>query len=428
MALILLIAGTAFGVLGSLQYVFEGLLKGILSFDRVRPLHVSSVVFWILLGATGIVLTYIQTHTGRALRFPLLVRAQWFLFAAAIAAILLSYALGVFGGREYWEFPPVFGIPVLLGWMAFLANVLGAVRIWRGQPVYVWMWITGAVFFLLTFLESYLWLIPYFRSHVVGDMTVQWKSYGSMVGAWNQLIYGSSLFLMTRIGGDARVARTPTAFALYFTGLFNLMFNWGHHIYTLPTHDYIKHVSYLVSMTELVLIGRIIWQWRGTVDAARRHFHQPAFRLLFAADIWVFLTLLLAVGMSVPAINVYTHGTHVTVAHTMGATIGINSFLLLAMATDIAGPGAGRNRSYVIGYWLANAALPVFWISLIVAGVLKAGWQMDADQSPFSTMMLRLRPAFAVFAASGALLMTGLWLMAGALFRNLYRSPGHSGA
>jgi nitric oxide reductase subunit B len=112
----------------------------------------------------------------------------------------------------------------------------------------------------------------------------------------------------------------------------------------------------------------------------------------------------------------------------MGATIGINTFLLLAMATDIAGPDAGRNRSFVIGYWLANAALPVFWISLVVAGVLKAGWQMDADQLPFSTMMLRLRPAFAVFAASGTVLMTGLWLMAGTLFRNLFWSPGHSGA
>ena len=40
-----------------------------------------------------------------------------------------------------------------------------------------------------------------------------------------------------------------------------------------------------------------------------------------AADIWIFLTLVLAIAMSIPAINVYTHGTHITVAHTMGATM-----------------------------------------------------------------------------------------------------------
>jgi len=48
-----------------------------------------------------------------------------------------------------------------------------------------------------------------------------------------------------------------------------------------------------------------------------------------------FLSLSLAIAMSVPAINVYTHGTHFTVAHTMGTTIGINSFLLLAFVFDI---------------------------------------------------------------------------------------------
>ncbi|MBK7122491.1 MAG: cbb3-type cytochrome c oxidase subunit I [Chitinophagaceae bacterium] len=109
----------------------------------------------------------------------------------------------------------------------------------------------------------------------------------------------------------------------------------GHHIYTLPTYPFIKHISYAVSMTELFIIGRIIWQWRSTVSTARKHFHYTAYRFIVAADIWIFLTLALAIAMSIPAVNVYTHGTHITVAHTMGATIGINSFLLLAIAFDI---------------------------------------------------------------------------------------------
>src|SRR5690606_14707241 len=122
---------------------------------------------------------------------------------------------------------------------------------------------------------------------------------------------------------------------IYFLGLFNLMFNWGHHIYTLPTSQYIKYISYIVSMTELILVFRMILQWRGTLDTTRKHFHILSYRLLIAADIWVLLTLILSIGMSMPAINIYTHGTHVTVGHTMGATIGINSFLLFAYVFDI---------------------------------------------------------------------------------------------
>lgn len=254
-------------------------------------------------------------------------------------------------------------------------------------------------------------------------MTIQWKSYGSIVGSWNMLIYGCSMFLMTRISGNTGMARSWMAFALYFTGLFNLMFNWGHHIYTLPTHAYVKHISYIVSMTELVILGRIIWQWRSTLTSAQKHFHHTAFRFILAADIWVLLTLLLAIAMSIPAINVYTHGTHVTVAHTMGATIGINTFLLLAIITDLSMPKgedtASGGKGLYRGYLLANLSLFVFWITLITAGILKSHWQMMDVRTPFSTMMLHLRPLFVVFVSSGISLMIGVWLIIVPLMKRL---------
>lgn len=138
-------------------------------------------------------------------------------------------------------------------------------------------------------------------------------------------------FLMDKISKTKTYGHSTIAFVLYFTGLFNLMFNWGHHIYTLPTHAYVKHISYAVSMTELFILGRIIYLWRASLSTAKKHFYSFSYRFLAAADVWIFLTLLLAICMSIPAINVYTHGTHITVAHTMGATIGINSFYYLLL-------------------------------------------------------------------------------------------------
>jgi nitric oxide reductase subunit B len=426
-ALLLLGIGVFFGVIGGFQYVLPGFLKEYISFDQVRPLHVSSVVFWIILGAVGSVMSYLQQHTGKGLALPQLAKLQFWVFLVTIIAILGSYILGIFGGREYWEFNPWFAIPILLAWIMFLINFLGSVGSLRHQPVYVWQWMTGVFFFLFTFLESYLWIFPYFRNHIVNDMTIQWKSYGSIVGAWNMLVYGCSMFLMTKISGNKSMAHSKIAFALYFTGLFNLMFNWGHHIYTLPTHDYIKHISYAVSMTELFIIGRIIYKWKDTLTDAQRHFHLAPFRFLLAADVWVFLTLLLATAMSIPAINVYTHGTHITVAHTMGATIGVNTFLLLAMITDISGytPSQrdGPDKWFYRGYYLAIGSLFIFWISLIVAGVLKARWQMMADRTPFSTMMQDLRPVFVVFLVAGICLMIALWMILMRLVKQLYSRP-----
>lgn len=420
--LLLLAAGMLFGLTGALQYLVPGFLKQHLSFEKIRPLHVSSVVFWIILGAMGSALTYLQQHTGRKIYSLLLTKIQLIIFILSINVILISYCVGVFGGREYWEFHPLLALPIVAGWILFLINFIKSVGSFRKQPVYVWMWFTGIVFFLFTFLESYLWIFPYFRYNVVNDMTVQWKSYGSMVGSWNMLIYGSSIYLMDKISGSKTYSHSGIAFALYFTGLFNLMFNWGHHIYTLPTHHYIKHIGYAVSMTELLILGRIIFKWRASVSTAKKHFHQTSYRFLAAADVWIFLTLLLAIAMSIPGINAYTHGTHITVAHTMGATIGINSFLLLAIAFDILNDTCRSFESYKKlfnrGYWMSNISLLIFWISLIGAGVLKAKWQMSNSQIPFSSMMLQLRLFFIIFFVSGTILMTGFLLIIYPLVKN----------
>ena len=422
--LLLLVAGMLFGLAGALQYLVPDFLKQYLSFEKIRPLHVSSVVFWIIFGSIGAVLTYLQEHTGKKIYSPIIARIQFLVFIITVIIILISYCIGIFGGREYWEFHPVLAIPIIIGWILFLINFIKSVCTLKNQPVYVWMWLTGIFFFLFTYLESYLWLIPYFRNNIINDMTVQWKSYGSMVGSWNMLIYGSSIFLMEKISGNKTFSRTAMAFVLYFTGLFNLMFNWGHHIYTLPSAYYIQYISYAVSMTELFIFGRIIFQWKSTVTTARKHVHHTAYRFLLAADVWIFLTLLLAILMSVPAINVYTHGTHITVAHTMGATIGINSFLILAIAFDMLHdtcmPFSRYTKWLQRGNWIANISLFIFWVSLIATGIMKSKWQMSDVKIPFSTMILQLRPFFIVFFLSGISLMTGMLLIIYPLVKNQF--------
>lgn len=425
-AVTLLGIGMFFGLLGAFQYISPGYIKDYLSFEKVRPLHVSSVVFWIILAAVGAVLNYFQEYSGRKIYSVTLVKIQYWLLISAITAILISYIFGIFGGREYWEFHPILAIPIATAWILFIINFFKSVKSLKSQPVYVWMWLTGVVFFMFTFIESYLWLIPYFRQNIINDMTVQWKSYGSMVGSWNMLIYGCSIYLIDKISGNKHYGVSKIGFAIYFLGLFNLMFNWGHHIYTLPTLGYIKYISYLVSMTELILFFRILYLWKSSLNDARKNYYHTPYRFLMAADLWVFLTLVLAIAMSVPAINIYTHGTHVTVAHTMGATIGINTFLLFAFVFDILWDKnkatALQKKWFEAGYWLVFIALPVFWISLIIAGVLKAKWQMSANPVPFSMMMTSLRPYFIGFFVSGIFLFSGFSILIFLIFQNGIRN------
>ncbi|MBL7754245.1 MAG: cbb3-type cytochrome c oxidase subunit I [Chitinophagaceae bacterium] len=403
LGLVCLSMALLFGLIGSLQYLLPGLFKSFLSFEKVRPLHVSSAVFWILHTASGSVLIFFNRSRGT--QKPVWTMWQYRLMLLAYLFIFISYLAGQFGGREYWEFPPLISLLIVLSWLLFLIQVFQRIPKLSQQPVYVWMWLTGIVTFLFTFLESNLWLIPYFRQHIVQDMTIQWKSYGSMVGSWNMLIYGCGLYVMDQIKGDATCSRKPIAFWLYFIGLTNLMFNWGHHIYTLPGHVEIRQISYLVSMSELFILGRIIFLWQRSVTESQRFKHQLVFSLLNYADWWVALNLVLAILISIPALQLFTHGTHITVAHAMGTTIGINSMMLLAIVFFIKTSGDGRNSgSLKIWIQVLHYGLLIFWIALLASGLLRGAWQRGHINGEFQSMMTASRPFF-FFVMLGGLMM-----------------------
>ena len=100
---------------------------------------------------------------------------------------------------------------------------------------------------------------------MVRELSVQWKAYGALVGSWNMLVYGTAIFVAVKVSGDETLAVSKMAFGLYFLGLTNLIFGWAHHIYLVPSAPWIRHLSYLVSMTELFVLGKIIWDWRASV-------------------------------------------------------------------------------------------------------------------------------------------------------------------
>ena len=319
LGMLALAAGLFFGVIGGFQFLFPEFLRELL-FTKTRPLHVSLVISSIFLIAIGGIYYYLP----RQCRLPLFsvkaVSIHFWVFLTTGLLIVACYLSGRFGGREYFEFPPILSLPIFLTWILFGVNFFITARQDKEPwPVYYWMWGTGIVFFFITYSEAHLYLIPYFRQNMVREIMVQWKSYGALTGSWNMLVYGTALYLATRISGSKKYARSKLAFGLYFLGLFNLMFGWAHHTYLVPSDTWIRTFAYFVSMTELFIFGKIIWDWRASLEDWQKHRHCNAYRFLFAADIWVFVNLGLALIISVPAFNLFTHGTHITVAHAMGS-------------------------------------------------------------------------------------------------------------
>lgn len=422
----LLLLGLLLGCVAAWAFLYPAAFREWLPFQQLRPMHVSAALFWIIGGGVTGILFFKKEIFGTAEK-PALEKGFIFLWILTITVVFVSYSLKKFGGREYWEFPAWLGAPLLTGWVLLLLSFFKG---WRQRPkpapLYVWMWGTGLCFFLFTFLEQNLYHIPWFRQSFLREITVQWKSNGSMVGAWNQMIYGASLFLMVRLSGDKQIAQSRTAFFFYFLGLTNLMFNWGHHIYNVPGAAWVRHVSYAISMTEWVLFIAIIQGFKAKMSESKRLKHLVTYRFLLAAEGWVFLNLTLALFMSIPAVNRYTHGTHVTVGHAMGTTIGINTMILLGVFSEII--SAQKLKETVLrwvraGFWLTQGSLFIFWLALVTAGFLKGYRQVALGMTNFGEMMQPVQVVLHVFALGGFALLAGITMMVWPFLRALIRLP-----
>jgi nitric oxide reductase subunit B len=409
-ALISLLGGALFGCIAATQYLFPTFLKEFAPFNHIRPIHVSMVVAWIVMGPMAVIYYYLKDEPNPASKI------HFFLFLLGGILVLITLLSGLFGGREYLVFAPWISVIILAGWVTFGIGYFSKMKLrFRELPVFVWMWSIGVAFFILTFLEAHAWMVPWFGKNIIREVTVQWKSYGALVGSWNMLVYGTSLYLMTSIHADDSSVKGKLPFFLMFVGFFNLLFGWAHHTYILPTAPWIRHIAYAVSMTELVILGLIILRWTRAVIAKD---HIMSCRFLASTDIWVLLNLILALAISVPAINLFTHGTHITVAHAMGTTIGINTTILLAAMYFIA-PRAD-DRWFGIGYYTFQFSFLAFWLSLIGSGVLRSMWIFGSGGQVFSELQAESWPLFLVMTISGVGILFGLFILCTPLIRSFW--------
>ena len=419
-ALVMLIATLFFGMLASFSYLNPEFYNQYIPFYQLRPMHVSAALFWIIGGATSCLLFLKKDVSEVGAQRTVAERVFINLWMLTVVVIFIFYSFKKFGGREYWEFPPYLCFPLLISWLALMIAWFKAWGKAKEYPLYVWMWTSGICFFLFTFLEQNLYQIPYFREAFLREVIVQWKSNGSMVGSWNQIIYGLSLFLMVKLTGDSSIAKSKTAFYFFFLSLSNMMFNWGHHIYNVPSASWLRDVAYGISMTEWLFFIKMIQGFKEKMDTRNRLRHLFTFKLIVASEVWVFFNLLLALMMSIPAINRYTHGTHITVAHAMGTTIGINTMILLAAMSyilKIDDMGKNKKRGMIFGYYLAQISLGVFWIALIIAGFLKGTRQFEFPNITYQELMVPVNFWLRVLSFSGAFLFAGFLMMLRGYFK-----------
>ncbi|MHC4955581.1 MAG: hypothetical protein ACYTGZ_17150 [Planctomycetota bacterium] len=373
------------GAVGALSYIpGVGAAMASVGFSLVqlRPLHTTFASAWIYLGCVACIYAYL-VHTYGALTEGERRRFKIHMVCWGVAGLgaLVTLPFGITSGREYLGFHPVFSILIVVGWVCFLWTFLGRIRhgFWR-RPVYVYMWTSGALFFVYTFVEGHAYLLPFVKSHPVADLQIQWKSCGTLVAAFNQMVYGTLVYIGERSTGDKSIGQSRSAFALFGVGLLNSFTNYAHHTYHLPQDNAIKWIAFLVSMLEIVIVWNMLREVVAKSERMRPLYSNfsTSTRLLTLSKNWNMLLLPVAILISVPQLNSVIHGTHVVMAHAMGSELAIDTYILLGafsfLLTQyypkreviegvIDGPAMQRN------VFVLNIALVVVFATLLLRGL-----------------------------------------------------------
>ena len=97
-ALSALLLGIFFGLFASLQYIIPDFLKEYIPFNKMRPFHVTTVISWIVLCATGSIYFFITHVEGFQLFSKKLSKAHFIIFMLTGVGIYIYHSC-----QEKWK-------------------------------------------------------------------------------------------------------------------------------------------------------------------------------------------------------------------------------------------------------------------------------------------------------------------------------------
>ncbi len=411
-AVLSLWVGLAAGLLGSLLFtpLYPMLRVWGLTLQTLRPLHLLAGTGWIYLAGLAVV-THHWARADRSRRPAAASVLRFFLWtwALGVAIFLIELLLHRLGGREYFFATVPSSILFWLGWVVLaLAYVRTRPAESEPWPAYIWMWLTSFGLFTYAFVETHVFLLPYFQGHPLRDMAVEWKSYGTLVGSFNLLVYGALGYLGDCINPGGRSTRSRMAFALFWVGIMNSFMNYGHHTFHLPQTELVKWTSFTISMTEIVILAKVVADTLAMARAALGGASPDGVvRLLNATRWWTLVSLTLAIAISVPPLNALIHGSLVVAGHAMGSMLGIDTMALLAVVAWL--DARDRNEAVRSPRWaivLLNVGIALLWSALLVVGYDDSVRRWEAGILPSRSLW----PGWfgRVFVTAGTFIATGI--------------------
>lgn len=402
-----------FGLLAAAKYLGPDPLLHVMPFDVTKVIHTNLLLVWLLTGFMGATYYLVPEESRVELYSVRLAYLQLVLWTATGVACVIGYLFGWTAGNKLLEQPFPLKIMIVIVMLMFLYNIFMTIRASGRLTTTEGVLVAGLAFSALLYLPA----LFEFDNYTVTVFYRWWTVHLWVEGVWEMIQGGLLAYLLVRLSGVDREVMERWLYVIVGLTFISGILGTGHHYYWIGVPRYWLPIGGFFSALEpFAFLAMAMYAYYAIRRSGISHPNTMALHWTIGSAVFSALGAgVLGLAHTWPAVNKWTHGTHITSMHAHMAFFGAYVMIVLGMIT-YALPGlTGRgddSRETAAGswaFWLQIAGMFGMTMAFAAAGVTQTYLERILSIG-FLETQAKLQVHFLMLVATGALFVAGVAL------------------
>ncbi|MGA3090515.1 MAG: cbb3-type cytochrome c oxidase subunit I [Terriglobales bacterium] len=396
------------------KFVWPSLLGSVslLTYGRLRPLHVNGMLFgWLLAADMGLAYYIVPRLCGVKLWSEKLGVATAVLWNIIVLGAVVALPLGFNKGFEYAELPTPISILVVIAWVCFGINIFATVAARKYVQMYVSLWyIMGTI--LWTAFVYLTGNFAVFATTGTNQANLSWMYTHNAVGLIFTPIGLSLAYYFIPKAGNTPLYNHRLSMIGFWSLAFVYVWTGAHHMLHGPISQWLQTISIVFSVMLLIPVWAVVYNLLATMQGQWHQLRENvALKFLMSGVVFYLLTCFQGPMHSLRSVNAIVSKTDWIPGHAHMAVLGAFSFFAISgfyyaiprlFHTELHSP-ALANWSF---WFFLIGGLSMF-VTLWLGGLWQ-GWQWNNTSIPFIDTVKALKPVWTVRFFSGILIFLGI--------------------
>ncbi len=371
LSMLLIVLQITYGfIMGFAHMGYDG-LHNIIPFNVARATHNNLLVVWLLSGFMGAAYYIIPEESQNELVSVKLAYVQLITLALVGVTAVIGFHFNWWEGRKFLEIPRPLDYLVVINVLTFLGIILVTLFKGKKQSTTAMVLTMGLVFAALLYLPGMIW----FDSQAMDSFFRWWVVHLWVEGVWELIMGGILAFLLIKLTGVDREVIEKWLYVIVGLTFLSGILGTGHHYYYIGAPEYWLIIGGVFSALEpLAFLAMALFAIHMYRKGGKKHPNKIAIYWTLGSAIVSFVGAgLLGLAHTLPAVNMYTHGTLVTAMHGHLAFWGAYGMIVFAMIAYALPQLTGRklfdNVMGLYAFWLSLIGMVGMTVAFGVAGV-----------------------------------------------------------